>query len=309
MKLSIIIVSYNTRVLLDKCIASIKTSKMNFPYEVIVVDNASHDDSVEMLQTKYPEVQIIKNKKNLLFAIPNNQGADIAIGEYLLLLNSDTLVYDDNISRLVHYMDSVDKRIICAGPKILNLDHSIQTQGMCGSSHWSTFCFLFKLDRLLPAFIARMILPPATYAWNNDIPHEVGWVSGCAMMIHRKEFLELGGLNEKLEFYGEEPEFSYRAKKKGYMTFYYPHAEIIHLGGASTETDSTEISKENALRRYTKIVEQTVGYKYAIGTSRITLFSYYIKGLFVRNKEVLTANIEQEKRIIKHFRSLLKAKK
>lgn len=308
MKLSIIIVSYNTKDLLDQCIASIKTSKMNFPYEVIVVDNASHDDSVEMLETKYPEVKLIKNKENRLFAIPNNQGAEIATGEYLFLLNSDTIVYDDNIARLVDYMDSVDKHVVCVGPKILNANKSLQAQGMHGITHWSAFTHHFKLGKLLPSIIARWILPPATYSWNSNDPHEVGWVTGCAMMIRRKEYLEIGGLNEKLEFYGEEPEFSYRANKCGYLTYYYPYAEIVHLGGASTKKSSSEVAKENALRRYTKIVEQTVGYEYAIGTSRITLFSYYLKRIFVKNKEVLNECIKQEKNIIIHFKELLKSK-
>lgn len=306
MKLSIIIVSYNTKDLLDQCIASIKTSKMNFPYEVIVVDNASHDDSVYMLETKYPEVRLIKNKENRLFAIPNNQGAEIATGEYLFLLNSDTIVYDDNIGRLVDYMDSVDKHVVCVGPKVLNADKSLQAQGMHGITHWSTFCYHFKLGKLLPSFIGRWVLPPATYSWNSNVSHEVGWVTGCAMMIRRDKYMELGGLNEELEFYGEEPEFSYRAKKHGYLTYYYPHAEIIHLGGASTKKAPTEIAKENALRRYTKIVEQSVGYRYAIGTSRITMYSYYIKRIFAKNKAILNEGIEQEKRIIRHFKQLLK---
>ena len=204
MKLSIIIVSYITKDLFYQCIASIKRSKMNFSYEVIVIDNASHDDSVEMLETKYPEVKLIKNTVNRLFAIPNNQGAEIATGEYLFLLNSDTIVYDDNISRIVDYMDNVDKYIVCVGPKILNADKSLQAQGMCGNSHWSAFCHHFKLGRLLPAFIGRWVLPPATYSWNSNIPHEVGWVTGCAMMIRREEYMKIGGLNENLEFYGED---------------------------------------------------------------------------------------------------------
>lgn len=306
MKLSIIIVSYNTKDLLDQCIASIKSSKINFPYEIIVVDNASHDDSVDMLETKYPEVKLIKNTENRLFAIPNNQGAEIATGEYLFLLNSDTIVYDDNISRIVDYMDSVDKHIVCVGPKILNADKSLQAQGMHGITHWSAFTHHFKLGKLLPSFIARWILPPATYSWNSNIPHEVGWVTGCAMMIRREEYMKIGGLNENLEFYGEEPEFSYRAKKQGYLTYYYPHAEIIHLGGASTKKASTEIAKENSLRRYTKIVEQSVGYKYAIGTSRITMWSYYLKRIFAKDKSILNEGIEQERRIIRHFNQLLK---
>ena len=129
MKLSIIIVSYNTKNILDECISSIKNSNTQSSYEIIVVDNASHDGSVKMLESKHPDVRLIKNKENRLFAIPNNQGAEIATGEYLLLLNNDTLVYDDNLDKLIQFMDEQDQRVICVGPKILNGDRTLQSQG------------------------------------------------------------------------------------------------------------------------------------------------------------------------------------
>ena len=100
MKLSIIIISYNTEDLLKNCISSIISSIISFDYEIIVVDNHSTDGSLEMLKTNFPQVKVIANKENLLFAKANNQGATIAKGEYLLLLNSDTIVYGDNIKSL-----------------------------------------------------------------------------------------------------------------------------------------------------------------------------------------------------------------
>lgn len=311
MKLSIIIVSYNTKDVLDDCISSIKKSNTKSTYEIIVVDNASHDGSVEMLETKHPDVRLIKNEENRLFAIPNNQGAEIATGKYLLLLNSDTLVYDDNLDKLIKYMDELDQHVICVGPKILNGDKSLQSQGVYGFSLWGSFCFWFKLSKLLPSFIGRKILPPATYSWNTNVPHEVGWVSGCAMLIRRKEYMELGGLNENLEFYGEEPEFSYRAKKQGYLTYYYPHAEIVHLGGVATKiTTKRENSIEEkqilALRRYEKLVGLTVGYKHGLWIARITKWSYICKWPFVKNKDFVSERISNENRVIRHFKQLLK---
>ena len=311
MKLSIIIISFNARDVLDNCIASIKSSNTKCSYEIIVVDNNSHDDSVAMLEEKYPEVKLVKNQDNKLFAIANNQGAELASGEYLFLLNSDTIVYGDNIDKLVDYFDALDKDVICIGPKILNSDKTLQSQGMYGFSLWNSFCFWFKLERILPNFIGKKILPPATYTWNYDIPHEVGWVSGCAMLIRRKEYIELGGLNEKLEFYGEEPEFSFRAKKKAYLTYYYPHAEIIHLGGVATKVTSkpnkTTAEKQIlALRRYSKLVGLTVGYRQAIWMARVTKWSYICKWPFVKNKEFVSERISNENRVIAHFKEMLK---
>lgn len=311
MKLSVIIVSFNTKDVLDNCIASLKTSEVSFPYEIIVIDNNSHDGSVEMLEQKYPDVKLIKNLDNKLFAIANNQGAEIASGEYLLLLNSDTIVYDDNINRLVYYMDNADNNIICVGPKILNADKTIQAQGMHGLSVWNAFCLYFKLGKIIPKFIGEKVLPAATYPWNSNRPHEAGWVLGCAMLIRRKEYIGLGGLNENLEFYGEEPEFSYRAKKNGYLTYYYPHAEIIHLGGVSTknakENDHTIEEKQIlALRRYTKLVGLTVGYRKGLWIARITKWSYICKWLFVKNKEFVAERISNENRVISHFKKMIK---
>lgn len=307
MKLSIIIVSFNTKEILDECLNSIKNSNTKSSYEIIVVDNASCDASVEMLESKYPEVRLVKNKENKLFAIANNQGAEIAMGEYILLLNSDTLVYDDNLDKIVDYMDKQDQRVICVGPRILNKDKTLQSQGMSYMSLQSVFCQYFKVDKLLPSFIGKWLCPQiGTYSWNCDIPHEVGWVSGCAMLIRRKEYLKLGGLSEMLEFYGEEPEFSYRAKKRGYLTFYYPHAEIIHLGGYSTPKHvNSEEAHEIALRRYTKLVEQTVGYRTAIWISRIVILSCYLKYPFVKNKEILRDRIKSDKKVVDKFKQLL----
>lgn len=307
-KLSIIIVSYNTKQLLDECIASIYSSKINHSYEIIVVDNNSADESVLMLESRYPEVKIIKNNSNNLFAIANNQGAQIAEGEYILLLNSDTIVYDDNIEKLINFMDNQSPDIICIGPKILNKDKTLQSQGMCDITHWSTFTHHFKLARILPSVIGKRILPIGTYSFNKDIPHEVGWCSGSCMLLRKKEYLKIGGLNENLEFYGEEPEFSYRARKKGFKTIYYPDANIIHLGGASTsKTVNNEKQQQDSIRRYSLIVQETVGYKYAIGTSQITKLAYCLKYIFSKNKTLLKDQIRHETKIIKHFRNHLKA--
>ena len=314
MKLSIIIVSFNTKNILDDCITSIKNSNTKSSYEIIVVDNNSNDGSIEMLESKYTDIKLIKNQDNKLFAIANNQGAKIASGEHLLLLNSDTLVYDDNLDKMVEYMDNIGQEVVCIGPKILNSDKTLQAQGMHEFSVWSLFCFHFKLGLLLPSFIGRKILPPATYSWNCNTPHEVGWVTGCAMMVRRKEYLQIGGLNENLEFYGEEPEFSYRAKKHGYKTFYYPFAEIIHLGGVATKKVTkrdctTEEKQILALRRYTKLVGLTLGYKKGLWIARITKYAFYCKWPFVKNKDFVAERISNENRVIRHFKGLLKSKK
>ena len=145
MKLSIIIVSYNTKNILDECLSSIYNSKIRDSFEIIVVDNCSKDRSVEMLESKYPDVILVKNDVNNLFAKANNQGAKIAKGEYLLLLNSDTIVYDDNLQKMVDYFDTLDSNVICIGPKILNRDKSVQSKGFANPGIMERLTMCFKL--------------------------------------------------------------------------------------------------------------------------------------------------------------------
>lgn len=305
MKLSIIIISYNTEDLLKNCISSIISSIISFDYEIIVVDNHSTDGSLEMLKTNFPQVKVIANKENLLFAKANNQGATIAKGEYLLLLNSDTIVYGDNINRLVSYFETLGQSVICVGSKILNEDGSIQSQGFTGLSHWATITKHFKLGVILPSFIGKRILPPGTYPFNRNELHEVAWVSGACMLIRSDLYHKVGGLNENLEFYGEEPEFGFRTSKQGFKTVYYPYAEIIHLGGKSTSKSFKKI--DDALRRYAVLVKQTVGYSYAIWTSRITKTSYCLKYLLTFRGGVLEL-INKEILVIKYLKQLNRKK-
>lgn len=305
MKLSIIIVSYNTKDILDECLESIYHSTIEDPFEVIVVDNCSYDGSVKMIETKYPKVNIIKNSVNNLFAKANNQGAEIAKGEYLLLLNSDTIIYGDNIQKMINYFDTLDSKIICIGPKVLNPDRSLQSQGYPNPSIIERFTMCFKLYRFLPSFILPMGVPI-----KRNIPRRVGWVVGACMMIRKKQYTKIGGLNEKVEFYGEEPEFGYRTAKLGYQTWYYPFAEIIHLGGKSTP--NTALTKEQIaekektrLRRYSLLQRETVGYKQAIYMSYVVLFAANVKKVLSTNKEYFTKSIAWEKKVIKYLKEKL----
>ena len=307
MDLSIIIVSFNTKEVTRNCLNSILNAQWRSSYEIIIVDNNSQDGSVEMIREEFKMVKLIANSDNRLFSIANNQGAAIASGRWLFLLNSDTLIYDDQIQRLLDYADSLPEDVVCVGPKVLNADKTLQSQGCFGSSHYDMFVKHFKVDRLLPAFLGKLVLPPATYRWNTNIPHEVGWVVGAAMLMRTETYLKIGGLNEQLEFYGEEPEFGYRSKKLGYKTIYYPDANLIHLGGVSTKK-SAKKDWDVDLRRYLKIVEQTYGYNYASGTSRITKLAYQLKYFVTRNPKILEL-IKGEQRVIDYFKQVIREAK
>ncbi|MCG8431491.1 MAG: glycosyltransferase family 2 protein [Candidatus Omnitrophica bacterium] len=300
-KLSIIIISFNTRDILRDCLQSIRDAALACSYEIIVVDNNSADGSVEMIRETFQDVTVIANEDNRFFAKANNQGAAVARGEHLLLLNSDTLVEQGNIEKLVHFLDSSSARVACAGPTVLNPDRTLQSHGYALPSVSERLAMVWRLNRLLPKPLAGMLLPtgtPGVFKGN----HRAGWVSGCCMLVRKDVYLSTGGLNEALEFYGEEPEFGYRLHKSGYETWVVTGATIIHLGGQSAKTDQAEFLRddERSLKRYTILQKHTVGYRKAILMSRIVLFSSYLKRLIGsgERKAGLTRSIARTRKVI-----------
>lgn len=300
--LSIIIVSFNTKEVTEDCINSIYKAEWHDNFEIIVIDNNSHDGSAEMIREKFPDIKLIANKDNKFFAIANNQGAKIATGKYLLLLNSDTIVESDNLQKMVDFYETLSPEIICIGPKILNPDRSIQS---CGKPEWGNtfqqYATLYGLNKLLPL---RWICGPLDH--RPDKIHRTGWVMGCCMMIPRDKYLQVGGLNENLFFYGEEPEFGYRTGRLGYKTIYYPEAEIIHLGGMATKKSKEDMhSFEKDIKQYDCLVSQTVGAKKAIAITKRTILSLRIKRLFYKNKDFIDSRIKHEKKVVEYFKTKL----
>lgn len=302
-KLSIIIVSFNTCDITRQCLESIYKAVWREPFEIIVVDNNSQDGSVEMISKEFPDVKLIANKDNKLFAIANNQGAKIALGKYLLLLNSDTIIEGDNLQRMIDFFEKQPDDVICIGPKILNPDRTLQS---CGNFQWGNkyqqYVFLYGLHKLLPLYKVWPILDR-----RPDVTHRTGWVAGCCMMIPRDKYMKVGGLNENLVFYGEEPEFGYRTDRLGYKTLYYADASIIHLGGVSTSSDKAKkYSFEKDIKEYDGLVSQTVGYREAIAITKRTRTSLIIKRLFYKNKEFIDSRIKHEARVINYFKNKVK---
>ena len=269
-------------------------------FEVIVVDNNSHDGSVEMIHSEFPDVKLIANKDNKLFAIANNQGAKICKGDYLLLLNSDTIISGDNLQRMIDFYDEQNDNVICIGPKILNKDGSLQSHGHHDvGDKFQSFINFYHVNKILPLhwFSKKLDCNP-----NHTRP--TGWVTGACMMIRRELYEKVGGLNEKLIFYGEEPEFGYRTKKLGYKTLYFADAFITHLGGAST--DKSKKSFEKGMAEYDSLVRLTIGRRKAISVAKLTRNSLRFKRLFHPNKKYFDECIEQESRVIDWFMKKLK---
>ena len=257
MLLSIIIVSYNTKSLTLQAVESaqkdIDQSKLLANQtEIIVVDNNSGDDSVEALK-KNPSLKIITNQKNLGFAAANNQGIKIAQGQYLLLLNSDTIVQTgalealvktlqshplDDTSSALRYNEQAIDRLGIISAQLQNPDHSIQPEGGSLPSLITLFNQMLFLDDLpiigkkLPSSqeTGRRYQSASTQLINK------GWVAGTAMMIRREVINEIGDLDENIFMYGEDVEFCLRASSHHWDIAEMATAKIIHLGSASSSS-------------------------------------------------------------------------
>jgi len=217
--LSVIIVSYNTREITLECLKRIKAD------EIIVVDNASGDGTVEAIAGKFPKVKIIKNRTNAGFAAANNQGMKMAKGDKILLLNSDCFVNPDTIAK----MPDVD----VVGCKLLNKDGSVQQS-------WGYFPSLRRITQMM-LFLDNL---PVVRKYIDSIhvrdlsryahEQEVDWVTGAFVMLKREVFEKVGGIDEKYFMYGEEMEWMYRIKQAGFAVWYSPTGSATHLLGASS---------------------------------------------------------------------------
>ncbi|RHJ83204.1 glycosyltransferase family 2 protein [Parabacteroides sp. AM08-6] len=231
MKLSVIIVNYNVKYFLEQCLYSVRAATSGLDAEVIVVDNHSMDGSVDYLRTRFPEVVFIENEDNPGFAYSNNQAICRSEGEYVLLLNPDTVVGEEGIRTLCFFMDE-HPEAGAIGVKMLD-GHGIFLPESKRSfpSPWVSFCKIFGLSRLRPNSrkFARYNLPYL----NENKQHEVEVLSGAFMLIRREALNKTGLLDEAFFMYGEDIDLSYRLTLAGYKNYYIPE-RILHYKGEST---------------------------------------------------------------------------
>ncbi|HLF20099.1 MAG TPA: glycosyltransferase [Bacteroidota bacterium] len=237
-QLSIIIVNYNVRDFLHHALISLQKAAKGIRSEIIVVDNASDDGSVEMVRKRFPGVLLIPNKQNLGFAGANNIGLKRARGKFLLLINPDTVVQEDTLRVMLDFFDEYPDAGL-AGCKILNPDGSFQLS--CRRSFptpWVALTKITGLSRLFPtsSWFGRYNL---TYL-NTEETYEVDAVSGSFMMLRRSVFERAGGLDEAFFMYGEDLDWCYRIQKEGWKIYYVHSTQIIHYKGESTKRSSLD---------------------------------------------------------------------
>lgn len=236
MDLSVIIVNWNTKDLLQACLNSIFKFTKNINFEVIVVDNNSSDESQQMVKTKFPQVKLIPNKLNLGFAKANNQGIKITEGKYCLLLNSDTYLIENSLKKLAVEAENI-KNLGAIGPLLLNEDKSIQ-QSVGFFPHLpQVFFWMTFIDDLPFGTLLRPYHVDHDSFYKNQ--QEVDWITGAAFLVPREIIKKVGYLDENIFMYGEDVEWCYRIKKAGFKVIFTPKSKIVHIGRGSRMKNQT----------------------------------------------------------------------
>lgn len=245
-KVSIIILNYNTKELLRNCIDSIiKSTKIN--YEIIVVDNGSTDDSVQMIEENYKEIVLIKNKSNLGFSAGNNKARTKVKGKFVLFLNSDTIIKEDSIDKSVAYFENLSnvgaltvKQVLLNGTLDKDSRRSFPTP-------WVTFTHFSRLDRIFPK--SRIF----SQYWYGYLPadktHPVDALQGSYFLTTKKILDEVDWFSEDYFLDGEDIDLSWKIKQLGYRLIYYPKVEIVHLKGATKKKNKKLKLKEKKERQ------------------------------------------------------------
>jgi GT2 family glycosyltransferase len=230
--LSIIIVNWNTCDITRNCLRSVREKVAGINCEVIVVDNASSDASVEMIRAEFPGAHLIVNDDNLGFGRANNQAMRVARGRYFLLLNSDTLLIDDSVERLVSFMES-DPGVGIAGCKLLFEDMTLQ--GSC--SRFPSIKIALLEDLMLYKFLSRQRQGELLLNgyWAHDRTRDVDAVWGAAMLVRREVFEQTAGFDERMFMYGEDLEWCMRVHDLGWRITFAHDCRIIHLNHKSAE--------------------------------------------------------------------------
>ena len=230
---SILIVNWNTKDFLRKCLDSIYIQTKDIEIEVFVVDNGSTDGSVEMVKSEHPHVELIINSQNLGFARANNQAISRSKGRYVLLLNSDTVVLNNTLYEIVKFMDEHPDAGI-GGCKLLNPNYTLQLS----CYHYPSPSNIFSV--ILSLFKGSCVMRKFKY----DRIKEVDSVSGACLIIRRETIAEIGILDERFFLYAEESDWCLRAKRKGWKVYFIPQGSLIHYNRQTQKEIPEEVMSE-----------------------------------------------------------------
>ncbi len=239
MRLSVVIVNYNTREATAECIASV-LEHSPAGTEIVVVDNGSVDGSASEFRSRFPTIVVDEAGANLGFAKGVNRGVAESTGDYAVLLNPDTIVYEGSLQKLLEFAELHPEYGVYGG-RTVRRDGTVDKSSCWGApSLWSLSCFATGLST---AFSGSTVFDPESLGdWQRDSVREVPIVTGCLLLMRRDRWDALGGMDEAFFLYGEDAEFSIRAARHGHRPVIVPEAVILHDVGGSTSNSGFKMS-------------------------------------------------------------------
>jgi len=232
-ELSIVILSWNTCDLLEKCLNALYKFSGGVEFETLVIDNGSSDDSQQMVSRKFPQVRLVENEENLGFARGNNMGISLSGSPFILLLNSDAFLTAGALESLIGLMKQ-HKKVGIVGAQLLNPDGSFQASHTHFPGLWQEFLILTGLGRLI---FGRFY--PSRGPEMEKGSQIVDYVEGACLLVRREATEQAGKLSEDFFMYAEEVNWCFAMKRAGWEVWYQPEARVIHYGGASSRNRRT----------------------------------------------------------------------
>jgi N-acetylglucosaminyl-diphospho-decaprenol L-rhamnosyltransferase len=305
---SVILVSYNTADLTIRAIECVNESLCNcdFPVDVIVIDNASRDESVARTRAQFPRIKVIESPLNLGFGAANNKAVSECVSDYVLLLNTDAFLQPETLSVLEHYI-STHPSVGVVGPTVLNADGSVQTAAWNFPSPIQSFFEYSGIGNLFPGFH----IIGGYRNWKHNRTQSVPWLIGACILIRRKLFIDIGGFDSAFFMYAEETDLQKRIRVAGYDIHLCADTQVVHLGGGSGTLESESVrryfytSQDLYMRKHFGFVGLLL-YRVIFGIfSLARCFAWYFVAL-VRGKSNLSSKQKAELYAYTALRSLTK---
>jgi N-acetylglucosaminyl-diphospho-decaprenol L-rhamnosyltransferase len=300
--LSVIVVNYNTGFLFERWFSALDAARGHLNIQVIVVDNASRDDSVEILRTKYPTVEIIQNASNVGFGRANNQAIGQARGRYILLLNTDAFVSSDTLSKTINFMNG---NLQCGvlGVKLIGEDGSLQRSCRYFPTPWNLFLTATGFARYFPN--VRLV---DDLSWDHESTRECDWVPGCYYLVRREVVVKIGLFDPCYFLYYEEVDHCRAVRAAGWSVIYYPFTQVIHIGGESAKTEGL-LTQHSAQISYLQIESELIYFRKHHGLTGILkaiLLTIIADALLSLKALVRGSDVARACSAIKHTRTVLR---
>lgn len=296
MKLSVVIICWNDlKVILD-CISSVYRETSAIDFEIIVTDNASSDGSVAAIQEKFPSVRIIENSENGGFGKGNNAGIRATKGEYVLILNPDTIIRSRALEKLVDYADRHPQGG-AFGCRVLNVDGSVQLSAHPLPTIWTSVTKAIRFR--WPGRFWSGFHSDAYPNWNGRVECSVGFQGGCCLLVRGALLRELGGFDERFFHQFEDADLCRRIWESGRSVLFYPGAEITHIGGQNRGTYSIKVELETERSKY-RYFYKYYGTRGMIWIRYISILGLSLRYAAARLQAVFAKREARENQLLRH---------